>query len=66
MTILNGVGGLAIEGVYKDGKYLGLIYIIYIYIYRYIFSRIFFFMLKWNGDISNILGLDSCFFSYPI
>ena len=43
MTILNGVGGLAIEGVYKDGKYLGLIYIIYIYIYRYIFSRIFFF-----------------------
>ena len=34
MTILNGVGGLAIEGVYKDGKYLGLIYI-YIYIYIY-------------------------------
>ena len=65
MTILNGVGGLAIEGVYKDGKYLGLIYI-YIYIYIYLLEFFFFVMLKWNGDISNILGLDSCFFSYPI
>ena len=56
MTILNGVGGLAIEGVYKDGKYLGLIYIIYIYIYRYIFSRIFFFYAKVEWGYIEYIG----------